>query len=87
MIAPNRHTPLKTRHVLLNFIIVPLLSVLSLLVSGVFTGRTVQDGIVGTSGIRPLRTSPSALLLFAFLMFILVQGLSTLDWVELFARW
>ena len=25
MIAPNRHTPLKMRHVLLNYIIVPLL--------------------------------------------------------------
>ena len=30
---------------------------------------------------------PTALLPFAFLMFILVQGLSTLGWVELFARW
>ena len=53
-IAPNKHTALKTRHVHLNFITVPLLSVLVLLASGVFTGRTVRDGIVGTSGIQPL---------------------------------
>ena len=53
-IAPNKHMALKTRHIHLNFITVPLLSVLILLASGVFTGRTVRDGIVGTSGIQPL---------------------------------
>ncbi|RPD57388.1 hypothetical protein L226DRAFT_547068 [Lentinus tigrinus ALCF2SS1-7] len=45
---------LPTRHVHLNFVTVPLISVLILLAAGVFTGRTLRDGIVGTSGIQPL---------------------------------
>ncbi|TFK86673.1 hypothetical protein K466DRAFT_523769 [Polyporus arcularius HHB13444] len=53
-IVPDSHTPLKTRHVHLNFITVPLASVLLLLAAGVFDGKTLRDGIVGTSGIQPL---------------------------------
>ncbi|RPD57395.1 hypothetical protein L226DRAFT_512254 [Lentinus tigrinus ALCF2SS1-7] len=53
-IVPKQHSPLKTRHVHLNFITVSLISVLILLAAGVFTGRTLRDGIVGTSGIQPL---------------------------------
>ncbi|KAI0794150.1 hypothetical protein C8Q74DRAFT_560085 [Fomes fomentarius] len=56
-ILPERHahdSPLKTRHIHLNFITVPLASVLILLAAGVFHGRTLRDGIVGANGIQPL---------------------------------
>ena len=48
--APPKPRP----HVRLNFITVPLLSVLVLLSAGAFDGRTLRDGIVGTRGIQPL---------------------------------
>ncbi|KAI8978233.1 hypothetical protein BD414DRAFT_524256 [Trametes punicea] len=44
----------KPTYLHLNFITVPLLSVLLLLAAGVFDGTTLRDGIVGTGGIRPL---------------------------------
>ena len=44
----------RKHHLHLNFITVPLLSVLILLAAGVFTGQTVRDGIVGSDGIQPL---------------------------------
>ncbi|KAI0692424.1 hypothetical protein C8T65DRAFT_669686 [Cerioporus squamosus] len=53
-IVPYSSTPLKTRHIHLNFITVPLVSVLLLLAAGGFNGRTLRDGIVGTGGIQPL---------------------------------
>lgn len=46
--------PLKTRHIHLNFITVPLASVLILLAAGVFHAQTLRDGIVGANGIQPL---------------------------------
>ena len=53
-IAPERCTPLKRRYLPLNFITVPLISVLILLACGAFDGQTVRDGVVGTGGVRPL---------------------------------
>ncbi|KAH9912762.1 uncharacterized protein BXZ73DRAFT_93066 [Epithele typhae] len=53
-IAPPDGRPPKRRHLHLNFITVPLISVLLLLACGVFNGRTLRDGIVGTNGIEPL---------------------------------
>ncbi|KAI9061439.1 hypothetical protein FKP32DRAFT_1613079 [Trametes sanguinea] len=41
-------------YVHLNFITVPLISVLILLAAGVFDAGTLRDGIVGTGGVRPL---------------------------------
>ncbi|EJF57157.1 hypothetical protein DICSQDRAFT_157516 [Dichomitus squalens LYAD-421 SS1] len=42
------------RYFHLNYISVPLISVLALLGSGVFDRQTIRDGVVGTGGIRPL---------------------------------
>ncbi|KAH9856734.1 hypothetical protein C2E23DRAFT_900749 [Lenzites betulinus] len=55
-ILPERHrqAPLKPRYIPLNFITVPLISVLLLLAVGVFDKGTVHDGIVGTGGVSPL---------------------------------
>ena len=87
MIALNRprHTPLKTRHVHLNFITVPL-------VSAPRFGRLDWANCAGWDcGHERDRAAAErliiALLPFAFLMSILVHGLSTLAWVELLARW
>lgn len=44
----------KPRHISLNFITVPLASVLLLLATKVFNSQTVRDGIVGTGGVSPL---------------------------------
>ncbi|KAI0657730.1 hypothetical protein C8Q70DRAFT_1073410 [Cubamyces menziesii] len=38
----------------LNFITVPLVSVLVLLAAGVFDAQTVRDGVLGTQGVKPL---------------------------------
>ncbi|PIL32705.1 transporter [Ganoderma sinense ZZ0214-1] len=53
---PESHASQTTRrrHVHLNFITVPLLSVLVLLAAGVFDGQTLRDGVLGTAGIQPL---------------------------------
>ena len=53
-IAPERRPSLKRQHLPLNFIAVPLISVLVLLACGAFDGETVRDGVVGTGGVRPL---------------------------------
>ncbi|KAI0629718.1 hypothetical protein C8Q77DRAFT_1236349 [Trametes polyzona] len=52
--TPTTDTKPKPRYIPLNFIIVPLVSVLVLLAAGVFDGQTVRDGIVGTGGVSPL---------------------------------
>ncbi|KAI0827691.1 hypothetical protein BC628DRAFT_1367947 [Trametes gibbosa] len=44
----------KPRYIPLNFITVPLASVLLLLAIGVFDRETVHDGVVGTAGVSPL---------------------------------
>ena len=38
----------------LNFITVPLVSVLVLLAASVFDAQTVRDGVLGTQGVKPL---------------------------------
>ncbi|KAM5544968.1 hypothetical protein V8D89_001079 [Ganoderma adspersum] len=45
---------LKRRYIHLNFITIPLVSVLVLLAAGVFDGQTLRDGVLGTAGIQPL---------------------------------
>ena len=47
----------------------------------------MQDGIGYERDPAAIERRPTALLLFAFLLFILVQVLSPLGWVELLARW
>ena len=54
IVPRNGSTPLKARHVHLNFVTVPLISVLLLLAAGVFDGKTIRDGVVGTDGIKPI---------------------------------
>ncbi|KAI0323688.1 hypothetical protein GY45DRAFT_1365430 [Cubamyces sp. BRFM 1775] len=44
----------KPTYVRLNFITVPLASVLLLLALGVFDRQTVRDGVLGTAGVQPL---------------------------------
>ncbi|KAI1788320.1 hypothetical protein LXA43DRAFT_1159931 [Ganoderma leucocontextum] len=52
----HHHHPASRKRPLihLNFITVPLVSVLLLLATGVFDGQTLRDGILGTAGIQPL---------------------------------
>ncbi|OJT07874.1 hypothetical protein TRAPUB_1224 [Trametes pubescens] len=45
---------LKPQYIPLNFITIPLASVLLLLATRVFNSQTVRDGIVGTGGVSPL---------------------------------
>ncbi|KAL1945316.1 hypothetical protein VTO73DRAFT_2167 [Trametes versicolor] len=54
-VLPDRpQAMVKPRHISLNFITVPLASVLLLLAAKVFNSQTVRDGIVGTGGVSPL---------------------------------
>ncbi|EMD30579.1 hypothetical protein CERSUDRAFT_127779 [Gelatoporia subvermispora B] len=53
-ILPPSGSPLRRAHVDLNFITVPLLSVLVLLVSGAINATVVRNGIVGADGVQPL---------------------------------
>ncbi|KAI0359203.1 hypothetical protein OH77DRAFT_1010853 [Trametes cingulata] len=55
ILAPQ-HSPhaAKPAYLPLNYITVPLVSVLLLLAAGVFDGGTVRDGVVGTNGVQPL---------------------------------
>ena len=49
---PSR--PLRTRHIRLNFITVPLASVLILLASGAIDGSVIRRGIIGADGVKPI---------------------------------
>ncbi|KAJ3004712.1 hypothetical protein NUW54_g4687 [Trametes sanguinea] len=51
---PEGPQAIKRTYLHLNFITVPLISVLILLAAGVFDAGTLRDGIVGTGGVRPL---------------------------------
>ncbi|EMD30671.1 hypothetical protein CERSUDRAFT_101113 [Gelatoporia subvermispora B] len=51
---PSLRFTLRRAHVDLNFITVPLLSVLVLLVSGAINATVVRNGIVGADGVQPL---------------------------------
>ncbi|KAI0667127.1 hypothetical protein C8Q78DRAFT_1176287 [Trametes maxima] len=56
-IVPEQQYPshnISPKRIHLNFITVPLASTILLLVTGVFDGQTVRDGIVGTGGVQPL---------------------------------
>lgn len=53
-ILPPPGPPLRRAHVNLNFITVPLLSVLILLASGAINATVVRNGIVGADGVQPL---------------------------------
>lgn len=46
--------PTRKRHLRLNFITVPLLSVLVLLASGAIDGTVIRRGIVGADGVKPI---------------------------------
>ncbi|KAI0764389.1 hypothetical protein BD413DRAFT_641125 [Trametes elegans] len=54
ILGSSHQHALKPRYIHLNFITVPLISVLLLLAAGVFDGKTLRDGIVGTGGVKPL---------------------------------
>ncbi|KZT72425.1 hypothetical protein DAEQUDRAFT_664278 [Daedalea quercina L-15889] len=47
-------TPIRKTYLHLNFITVPLISVLLLLATGAIDGPVVRDGIVGANGVQPL---------------------------------
>lgn len=46
--------PVRKTYLHLNFITVPLLSVLILLATGAINGTVIRDGIVGANGVKPL---------------------------------
>ncbi|KAH9888414.1 hypothetical protein C8Q73DRAFT_710090 [Cubamyces lactineus] len=53
-LSDDDEAAVKTTYVRLDFITVPLASVLLLLAAGVFDGQTVRDGVLGTEGVKPL---------------------------------
>ena len=50
----NTTSPVHRAYLHLNFITVPLISVLLLLASGAIDGQVVSDGVVGANGVQPL---------------------------------
>ena len=52
MSEPER--PSRTRHIPLNYITVPLVSVLVLLASGAIDGSVIKRGIIGADGVKPI---------------------------------
>ena len=53
-ILPSSTRPSKRRHIRLNFITVPLASVLILLACGAIDGSVLKRGIIGADGVKPL---------------------------------
>lgn len=53
-ILNNNRAPLHRTYVHLNYITVPLISVLVLLATGAIDGAVIRDGIVGANGVQPL---------------------------------
>ena len=47
-------SPIRKTHLHLNFITVPLISVLLLLATGAIDRSVVRDGVVGANGVQPL---------------------------------